>query len=360
MAEVRVEELVKAFGSVRAVDGVSETFEDGKLTVMVGPSGCGKTTLLRLIAGLEESTEGAIYIAGERVEGVPAWRRNIAMVFQNYALYPHMSVFKNLAYPLKSQRLEDDEIERRVHEAAALLGIEPLLERRPQALSGGQQQRVAVGRAIVREPAAFLMDEPLSNLDAKLRVETRAELKHLQKRLGITTLYVTHDQAEAMTMADKLIVMQAGRIQQAGTPEEVYERPQNIFVAGFIGSPAMNFLPVTYDAGEGALVADAFRYPAPEELRARLDGAGEALILGVRPEDVEVLTEREESALPAQVYVSEPLGRENLLTLELEDESHFKALAPPEIKPAIGDRLWLRFHPQRLHLFDAESEEALR
>jgi len=334
-------------------------FEHGKLTVLVGPSGCGKTTLLRTVAGLEDPTSGDIYIGERRVNDVPPWHRNTAMVFQNYALYPHMSVFDNMAYPLKARGTPRKEIRERVEGTARSLGIAELLRRKPRELSGGQMQRVAVGRAIVRKPDVFLMDEPLSNLDAKLRVEMRAELKRLQKNLGVTTIYVTHDQAEAMTMADKLIVMRNGHILQAGTPEELYLRPNSVFVAGFIGSPSMNFSGCRYDPDRGLLVAPAFSYRIPEQLKAVAShSAGAPLVLGVRPEDVGVSTEPQPDAIGATVYMSEPLGRENLLTLEIGD-STFKVLAPPEILVTLDQRVWLTLNERRVHLFDDATEKSL-
>ncbi|MDI7277820.1 MAG: ABC transporter ATP-binding protein, partial [Anaerolineae bacterium] len=313
MAEVRAEGVTKRFGNVTALDDVTLTFRDGQLTVLVGPSGCGKTTLLRIIAGLEEATAGSIHVGGKRIDDVPPWDRNTAMVFQSYALYPHMRVFDNLAFPLQAQKTPKDEIKRRVEETAQLLGLSELLDRKPRELSGGQMQRVAVGRAIVRKPQAFLMDEPLSNLDAKLRVEMRAQLKRLQKDLGVTTIYVTHDQAEAMTMADVLVVMRHGRAQQVGEPEEIYLHPNNVFVAGFIGSPAMNFIRCHYDAGENMLKAPSFARHAPAQYTEQLRRQQvESVILGIRPEDVRVHLASDAQAVPARVYISEPMGKETL------------------------------------------------
>lgn len=359
MAEVRVDEVCKKFGEVSALDEVRCVFEDGQLTVLVGPSGCGKTTLLRTIAGLEEPTSGSVYIGEENVDGAPAWERDIAMVFQSYALYPHMTVFKNIAFPLQAAKVSKDEIKRRVHESAEILQIGELLDRRPRELSGGQMQRVALGRAIVREPAVFLMDEPLSNLDAKLRVIMRAELKHLQQQLGVTTIYVTHDQAEAMTLADKLIVMHTGSIQQIGKPEEIYRRPANQFVAGFIGSPPMNFLDCCFDKTENVLTGDGFKYPVggkwTETLRAM---EPTDLTLGVRPEDMSLGTSSSAGATRATVYVTEQLGREILLNATVGDEM-VRALTPADIELEARQEVWLTFDEEAIHLFDRESEQAI-
>jgi len=309
------------------------------------------------VAGLEDVTSGDIYVGDQQVNDVPAWDRNIAMVFQSYALYPHMTVFRNLAFPLEARKTPKTEIKERVERTAQILGISELLTRMPRQLSGGQMQRVAIGRAIVRNPQVFLMDEPLSNLDAKLRVTMRGELKRLQKELGVTTLYVTHDQAEAMTMADTLVVMRGGRIQQAGKPDEVYLKPRNIFVAGFIGSPSMNFMNGRVDAG--SFVADDFTYALPARLCATLaNRQGQPLILGVRPEDVTVLWSAEENALPAKVYITEPLGKENLLTLQLGKQL-IKASISGRMSANIDDQVWVRFDPEALHAFDMQTEEAL-
>jgi multiple sugar transport system ATP-binding protein len=359
MTQVRVDQVTKKFGNVVAVDDISIDFKDGQLTVLVGPSGCGKTTLLRMIAGLEDVSAGSIYIGDRLVNDVPAWHRNTAMVFQNYALYPHMSVFDNMAYPLRARRVPAREIKERVEKTAAALGIRELLGRKPRELSGGQMQRVAVGRAIVRTPDAFLMDEPLSNLDAKLRVEMRAELKRLQKDLGVTTIYVTHDQAEAMTMADRLIVMRNGHIQQAGTPEDLYLRPRNMFVAGFIGSPSMNFLDCRFLPSEGALVGPTFRHGLPDWLRKRVDrGQAAELVLGVRPEDLSVSTRPLDGSIPGKMYMVEPLGRENLLTVGVSD-AMIKTLAAPEIRVELDQPVWLGLNNNRVHIFDRKTEESL-
>jgi multiple sugar transport system ATP-binding protein len=358
MAEVRVENLTKKFGNVVALDHVSLTFEDQELTVLVGPSGCGKTTLLRIVAGLEESTEGYVYMGGKEISNVQPWNRNMAMVFQNYALYPHMTVFDNMAFPLRARKMRKEYILKQVQQTAQSLGVDQLLRRKPRELSGGQVQRVAVGRATVRQPEVFLMDEPLSNLDAKLRVEMRAELKRLQKDLGVTTIYVTHDQAEAMTMADKLVVMRDGKIQQEGAPEEVYAKPRNTFVASFIGSPAMNFIKCTYNVERRALEAPSFQYPLPERYGALGHSHQDGVILGVRPEKIRVLLTSGERSVRARVYVSEPLGKENLLTLEVAG-TLVKAITAPECRLSIGQDVWLDFDEESVHLFDVDTTEAI-
>jgi multiple sugar transport system ATP-binding protein len=358
MAQVEVEEVCKQFNRVCALDGVSCIFEDGHLTVLVGPSGCGKTTLLRMIAGLEQPTSGAINIGPENVAGVPPWERNVAMVFQSYALYPHMTVFRNLAFPLEAIKTKKDEIKRRVQQTAKILQIEELLERKPRELSGGQMQRVALGRAIIREPDVFLMDEPLSNLDAKLRVLMRAELKHLQKELGVTTIYVTHDQAEAMTLADKLVVMYRGHIQQIGRPEDVYRYPCNQFVAGFIGSPPMNFVSCQYDSSQQALVGTGFAYPVGDELARLLAPQKARLTLGVRPEDLALYETPNGHSIAATVYVMEQLGRELLVNAQVGD-TLVRAFAPATANLEAGQPVWLGFADEALHVFDRETEETL-
>lgn len=269
-----------------AVTDLSLDINDAEFLVLVGPSGCGKSTALRMLAGLEEISEGSIYIGDRRVNDLPPRDRDIAMVFQNYALYPHMSVYDNMAFALKLRRVNKQEIDRRVREAAEILSITPYLTRRPKALSGGQRQRVALGRAIVREPAAYLMDEPLSNLDAKLRVQTRAEIQKLHRRLNVTTIYVTHDQVEALTMGDRIVVMKDGHLQQFDTPQNLYDKPANMFVAGFIGSPSMNFMPAKVESdGEGLFVAESgFKLRVPRDLESKLASRkGQQVIFGIRP-----------------------------------------------------------------------------
>src|SRR5690554_3620523 len=293
LSQVILKGVTKRFGNVVAVDNIDLEIKDKEFIVLVGPSGCGKSTTLRMVAGLEEITEGDIYIGENIVNDVAPKDRDIAMVFQNYALYPHMDVYNNMAFGLKLRKFPKDQIDQRVKEAARLLGIENLLDRKPKALSGGQRQRVAVGRAIVREPKVFLMDEPLSNLDAKLRVQMRAELSKLHNRLQTTIIYVTHDQTEAMTMGDRIVVMKDGHIYQVGAPLDIYNNPDNVFVAGFIGSPAMNFLDVVLKKEGEAFMIDAgtFQMEIPAEKAASLKNlgsyVGKQVILGIRPEDIE-------------------------------------------------------------------------
>jgi multiple sugar transport system ATP-binding protein len=321
----------------RAVDNLNLGIEDGEFLVLVGPSGCGKTTALRMVAGLEDISEGQLKIGERIVNYVPPRDRDIAMVFQSYALYPHLSVYDNIAFSLKLKKMDKKEIDRRVHEAARLLGLDPYLDRKPRALSGGQRQRVAMGRAIVREPAAFLMDEPLSNLDAKLRVQTRAEIKKLQDDLGTTTIYVTHDQVEAMTMGDRVAVMRKGELQQVAAPQELYDRPVNLFVGGFIGSPAMNLVEARLERADGGLatVAGSQRIELGDEtLSARpalKDYEGRDVILGIRPEDLEdaELEPDRTQTLEGEVELTEALGSEIMV--------HFSIDATPAITDEVRE-----------------------
>jgi multiple sugar transport system ATP-binding protein len=337
MAPVIFEDVGKSYDGTRAVNDFTLEIEDGEFMVLVGPSGCGKSTALRMLAGLERIDDGRILIGDRVVNNVAPAARDVAMVFQSYALYPHMTVYDNLAFGLRNAGIPRREIDDRVKRAGEILQLSELLKRKPKQLSGGQRQRVALGRAIVREPAAFLMDEPLSNLDAKLRVETRAEILKLQRRLGTTTIYVTHDQVEAMTMGDRIAVMRSGVLQQVGTPKELYEDPRNIFVAGFIGSPAMNFLP-------GGL----------------LPGVGTSgQILGFRPEHVRLRNARADDVhIQARADVVEYLGDEELVHFTLK-EMPLIAKLPAEESVAAGDDLELAIPRERLAVFDAETEQAL-
>src|ERR1051326_7233032 len=324
MAIVKIENPVKKFDSNIAINNTTFEIEDGMFMVFLGPSGCGKTTTLRCIAGLEIPDGGRILMDGEDVTKLPPAARDIAMVFQQYAIYPHMTVAENLAFPLKAVKTPKSVIEERVNEAAKTLRIERLLNRKPGKLSGGEMQRVAIGRAIVRRPKVFLMDEPLSNLDAKLRTEMRAEIKHLQSDLNATTIYVTHDQLEAMSMADKIAIMYGGIVQQLGTPAEVYDHPSNLFVAGFIGSPAMNFAPCRISDDRGhLLLAGGAKIAIHPDAKARFAPApeGKDLILGVRPEDLALRREAQPEFDPVDVYVVEPLGAENIFTVNLRGDS---------------------------------------
>ena len=341
MASVTYEHVYKRFGDVVAVNDLTIHVEDKEFLVFVGPSGCGKTTSLRLLAGLEEITEGQILIGDRIVNDVPPKDRDIAMVFQSYALYPHMSVYDNMAFGLKLRKTPKDEIQRRVEEAGGILGIEHLLDRKPKQLSGGQRQRVAVGRAIVREPAVFLFDEPLSNLDAKLRVQTRAEISKLHQRLATTFIYVTHDQVEAMTMASRIAVMKDGVLQQVDSPQNLYDHPANIFVAGFIGSPSMNFFDATLVESDGKMEVNAggFRLDVPEEKVVEWrEHLGKEVIFGIRPEDIhskefappQIL----ESDMAASVDVTELMGNEIFLYCLTPDDKQFIS----RVDPACGYR----------------------
>jgi multiple sugar transport system ATP-binding protein len=373
MASVRLEGVRKVFGGPGGVVAVADaTFEvaDGEFVVLVGPSGCGKSTLLRMIAGLESVTAGRIFIDDREVSRVPPQDRDIAMVFQSYALYPHMSVAENLAFGLKLRKTERAEIERRVRSAAEILGIDPILDRKPRQLSGGQRQRVAVGRAIVRDPQVFLFDEPLSNLDAKLRVQMRAELSSLHRRLGATMIYVTHDQVEAMTLGDRIVVLDQGRIQQIAPPLELYDRPANRFVAGFMGSPAMNFIEGTLVRDRGLVFRadhDAFELRIPDAWRLTLDHqAGGRITLGIRPEHVRAdpapdATARPDATAPVTVVVDalEPLGNE--IFIHATAGGHrLTARVPPRALAAPGEAATLYLDLRHLHFFHGETLEALR
>ncbi|MBC7332949.1 MAG: sn-glycerol-3-phosphate ABC transporter ATP-binding protein UgpC [Actinobacteria bacterium] len=363
MARVVLKNLTKKFEDVIAVNNINATVEDREFVVLVGPSGCGKTTTLRMIAGLEEVTEGEIYIGDRLVNDVPPKDRDIAMVFQNYALYPHMNVYDNMAFGLRLRKTPRDEIERRVREAARILAIEELLHRKPKQLSGGQRQRVALGRAIVRNPKVFLMDEPLSNLDAKLRVQMRAELAKLHSRLQATIIYVTHDQTEAMTMADRIVILKDGVIQQIGTPQEVYDHPNNMFVAGFIGSPAMNFVDVVVTE-DMKLTCKNFTLDTPDILRKVIKEnnlIGKEVVLGIRPEDLEdsafVSGAREGNTITANVEVTEPMGAEVYVYIGL-DGMLMNARVTPKTKAKDGEPITLWVDLERMHLFDKETEKA--
>ncbi len=361
MATVTFDGVWKKFGEVVAVNDLNLLIEDGEFMVLVGPSGCGKTTSLRMIAGLEEISEGTLSIGDRVVNHVAPKDRDIAMVFQSYALYPHMTVRDNMAFGLKLRKTPKDEIERRVNEAAAMLSCENLLDRKPRELSGGQRQRVALGRAIVREPAVFLMDEPLSNLDAKLRVQTRAEIARLHQRLGTTTVYVTHDQVEAMTMGQRIAVMSEARLQQVGSPQELYDHPDNRFVAGFIGSPSMNFLEVDVTRSGDAvqLKGDGIDIPLPDRY---MDGfqkfSGNKLTVGVRPEHLDVEVAPPSGKLSGNADVVEYLGNEELIHLTVGGHD-IVALIGSEHRVRPGDDLTLNISLDKVHLFDPETTLAL-
>lgn len=368
MPTVRYVHVYKRFGddTPPAVADFNLEIADQEFLVLVGPSGCGKSTALRLLAGLEELTEGSVYIGDRNVSDVQAKDRDIAMVFQSYALYPHMNVFDNMAFGLTMRKIPKDEIKTRVNDTAAILGIEELLKRKPRALSGGQRQRVALGRAIVRKPAVFLLDEPLSNLDAKLRVQTRAEIIKLHQSLGTTFIYVTHDQTEAMTMATRIVVMDVGVIQQVGSPQELYERPRNIFVAGFIGSPAMNFFDVMVEGDGDDLrlhAAEGFALPVPQEMAAHLAPyRGKKVVLGVRPESIHDAAFRppdiRASLVEAKVDATEMMGNEVLVYLEVA-EHKFLGRVDPRTSARPGMKIQVAFDIAGVHLFDADTKSAI-
>ena len=366
MASVTYDHVFKRFGDVVAVNDMNIEVADKEFLVLVGPSGCGKTTALRLLAGLEEISDGKIIIGDRIVNDVAPKDRDIAMVFQSYALYPHLSVYDNMAFGLKLRKTPKAEIKRRVDEAADILGIENLLDRKPRQLSGGQRQRVAVGRAIVREPSVFLFDEPLSNLDAKLRVAMRAEISKLHQRLETTFIYVTHDQVEAMTMATRIAVINNGILQQVDTPQHLYDYPNNLFVAGFIGSPAMNFFPAKLREDNGKLMVDtgSFAVAIPKENTKSFQAHdGKNVIFGIRPEDIHdpkftppnVHTENVES----QVDVTELMGNEIFLHMFSGDNS-FVARVDPRSHMRVGEKTQIAFDMDNIHIFDAETEEAIR
>ncbi len=361
MASVILSHVYKRYSqSVVAVQDLSLEVRDREFMVLVGPSGCGKTTALRMIAGLEEISEGEISIDGRVVNNVEPRDRDIAMVFQNYALYPHMSVFENMAFGLQLRKIPKAEIEQRVNAVAKLLDLVTLLKRKPGALSGGQRQRVALGRAIVREPKVFLMDEPLSNLDAKLRVQTRAELIKLHRRLGITTIYVTHDQIEAMTMGDRMAVMKDGVLQQCDTPLAVYNRPANMFVAGFIGTPSMNFIPSTLQKPSEEFVADAgdFQLPITTKQTELSSFIGKSVTVGVRPSDLSHSRRSDNAQIEGRVEVVEPMGDVSTVYL-LAGKHQLVATVNGNTPISEGDTLAISIDPARLHLFDPETEQVI-
>ncbi|GGA94804.1 ABC transporter ATP-binding protein [Brucella endophytica] len=358
MASITIKNLVKKFGDLTIIPGLDLEIADEEFVVFVGPSGCGKSTLLRMIAGLEPSTAGELFIGDTKVNDVPASKRDIAMVFQDYALYPHMTVYDNMAFALELRGMTKTEIDKRVRRAAALLHIESFLDRKPKALSGGQRQRVAMGRAIVRDPKVFLFDEPLSNLDAKLRGQVRTEIKALSQDLKTTMVFVTHDQVEAMTMADRIVVLKGGEVQQYGRPEEVYETPANQFVAGFIGSPAMNFFDIRRSGNSLVFTgAPDLAAPVPPSIQFALGDKSEAL-LGIRPEHL-VPGDGVPGAIPAMIDLVEPLGSDTLVHFDLAG-TRTVARVDPELRPKVGNRLAFTVQPGRLHVFDKTDGRAIR
>ena len=365
MGEVLIQDVTKIYpGNVKAVDNVSLTIKDREFVVLVGPSGCGKSTTLRMVAGLEEISSGIISISGRVVNDVPPKDRDIAMVFQNYALYPHMTVYENMAFGLRLRKFKKVDIEKRVQEAADILGIKELLHRRPKALSGGQRQRVAVGRAIVRKPDAFLFDEPLSNLDAKLRVQMRAEISKLHTRLETTMIYVTHDQTEAMTMGDRIVVMKDGIVQQVDTPINIYDHPKNTFVAGFIGMPPMNFFDGVLKKEQDDFFFDegSFKLKLPKEWKEKVAPyQDKQVIFGSRPEDVGSPKAESTAGMPkvkAKIEVVEPMGSETYLYLDT-GKSSFIARVDPHRKTLVGDYLELAVYINSSHMFDKGTLQAI-
>jgi multiple sugar transport system ATP-binding protein len=344
-----VENITKRFGPKDALRGVTLETQDGEFVVLLGPSGCGKSTLLRIIAGLEEPDQGAVTLHGRDITQVDPSRRDVAMVFQGYALYPHMTVAQNIGYPLRVRRRPAAEISAEVEKVAGRLGLTHLLRNEPKQLSGGERQRVALARAIIRRPQAFLMDEPLSNLDSRLRIDMRAELKHLQHELAVVTLYVTHDQVEAMTLASRIAILKDGLLQQYAAPTEIYNRPANLFVAGFVGSPAMNLLPGTVESG-------VFRRAG---LSVEAPPAGRDLTLGIRPEDVDFSLTEQPNWTAARVWVTEDLGNESLIRLSLGD-AFITLRAPAGTRAEIDSLAWFRIRPERVHWFDSQTTGAVR
>jgi len=359
MAEVQIKELCKDFGKVRAVIDLNLDIQDKEMICFLGPSGCGKTTSLRMVAGLERPTSGEIFLGGKDVTHIPPKDRHIAMVFETYALYPRKTVFENMAFPLRIRKFSNDEIKAKVLEAAKILDIEELLDRGIRQLSGGQRQRVAMGRAIVRKPSLFLMDEPLSHLDAKLRTRMRGELKRLQKDLETTMIYVNHDQLEAMSMADRIVVMNSGVLQQLGTPDQVFNKPVNEFVAGFVGDPPINFIygQYTEDGGKPYFQNDVFKIEIPEETAAviREQCPHGSLHMGIRPSYFKLHHERPDlPSMPAEVFISEPLGEVLVIDFLLEKKI-IKVVTSPDVKANMGETMWLSFDFNRVHFFDAQS-----
>lgn len=363
MASVTLKQIGKSYGSVTAVESFDLDISDGEFLVLLGPSGCGKSTTLRMIAGLEDITSGDLFIGGKRVNDTDPKDRGVAMVFQNYALYPHKTVFDNMAMALKLQKLPVAEIEKRVDDVAEMLGLTDFLLRKPAALSGGQRQRVAIGRAIVRTPGVFLFDEPLSNLDAKLRVKMRIELQELHNRIGVTSIYVTHDQVEAMTLADRIVILDGGRVAQIGSPREVYDNPATEFVAGFIGSPAMNFISVSRDTNGWQADSSDLCLPHPEELKT----SATAVTLGVRPEHIVVLPPDQISPpnephdpwiFKANVKLSELLGADALLNLLVEGQEMLVRVNGTDF-PAAGSQIHIKINPAHIHAFDPATGLAI-
>ncbi len=353
--KVELENLSKRWGNVYGARGVNLDIKDGEFVAFLGPSGCGKTTTLLMVAGIYKPSEGLIHFDGNVVNTVAPKDRNIGMVFQSYALYPHMDVFHNISYPLKLQKVPKDEMQKRSQKVADMMGIGHLMDRKPAMLSGGQQQRVALGRALVKEPGLLLFDEPLSNLDARLRLSMRSEIKRLQIELGITSIYVTHDQVEAMTMADRIAVMKDGQLQAFAPPEELYDRPRTMFIGGFVGNPPMNFAEVEVSRSNGSFHArrEGMDVVVPAE-RGEKVAASNKVIMGVRPEDVTIADE----GVPGEVFVVEPLGRDHLVTVDIAG-IYVHVLADPALGLKIGDKVKAHFNTHKVQFFDPETEQSL-
>jgi multiple sugar transport system ATP-binding protein len=361
MAEIVIQNLVKKYGDFTAVKNLDLTVKDGEFITLLGPSGCGKTTTLRCIAGLETQTSGDIKIGSRVVNGLKAGDRDIAMVFQFYALYPHLSAYDNIAFPLRAQQMEKAAVDERVYSAARTLKIEYLLKKRPSKLGAGEQQRVALGRAMVRRPQVYLMDEPLTNLDARLRSEMRIELKRLQREVGTTMVYVTHDQTEALSMSQRIAIMNLGVLQQVGTPLDVYNHPATLFVAGFIGTPPMNFITCKVVDGDIPALRDegSFAYPLTPAQRAAIGTeSSHDLIFGIRAEDLHIVTDPHNGSLPAEVFLREPLGDEIIYDLKVSDKI-IRAKAPPTLRLNSGDKVGVIFDPDRAHVYDSQTEQAI-
>lgn len=371
MANIKLENIVKRFGDFVAVKDFNLEVEDKEFVVFLGPSGCGKTTTLRLIAGLENPEEGDIFIDGARVNDLSPADRDIAFVFQFYALYPHLSVYDNIAFPLKAVKVSKSEIEAQVKRVAEILQISDMLNRKPSVLSGGEMQRVALGRAMVRQPKVYLLDEPMANLDAKIRVDTRAEIKRLQHEIGATTIFVTHDQVEAMSLADRIAVIHLGVLQQIGTPHEIYNKPESLFVAGFMGMPTMNLLDAELVAQEGESVlrlshTDVCLRLSPErQARITSDAVEHGLVFGIRPEHIGLVTESGGERIPAEVHLIEPLGPVNIIDLRLgmhsetQEPTLLRVRTHPTFHVEIGATIWVDFDEAEMHLFDRETEQTV-
>lgn len=365
MARISLVDVVKNFGKLEAVKNLNLEIEDGEFMVLLGPSGCGKTTSLRMIAGLETVTSGEIHIDGVDVSGLPARKRDIAFVFQLYALYPHLSVHRNISFPLETQGVSRQSISQRVSEVSRMLEIEHLLQKKPHSLSGGDMQRVALARAVIRRPKAFLMDEPIGTLDAKFREQMRAELKRLHIDIGATTLYVTHDQVEAMSMGDRIAIMDHGKLQQVGEPGEVYENPANLFVANFIGSPGMNFADVRCVANgisaKAVLLDSETHFPLSQKLYKRVVNIGKQdsiLVLGIRPEWVHISRKAKDGFREAEVFIVEPQGRYNIVDVKVGN-AVIKAKTETALRLTVGERIWINLHEESIHLFDKDTGIAI-